>query len=116
MQLEEIQAQCVSYNTKAGQAHGRGAKHGIQLQVQRFYKHPRRQRNTDNVVEKSPEQIFMNVAQSVRGMKLGDKDLVEGVYYTQNAMEASIQYKNRNLVLNSLKLGRRDSKGVKVRG
>ncbi|MCI9072198.1 MAG: DNA topoisomerase 4 subunit A [Lachnospiraceae bacterium] len=54
-------------------------------------------------------------AVGVRGMKLGDKDLVEGVYYTQNAMEASIQYKSRNLVLNSLKLGRRDTKGVKVR-
>ena len=54
-------------------------------------------------------------AVGVRGMKLGDKDLVEGVYYTQNGMEASIQYKSRNLVLNSLKLGRRDTKGVKVR-
>ncbi len=54
-------------------------------------------------------------AVGIRGMKLGDKDLVEGVYYTQNGMEASIQYKSRNLVLNSLKLGRRDTKGVKVR-
>ena len=54
-------------------------------------------------------------AVGVRGMKLGDKDLVDGVYYTQNGMEASIQYKSRNLVLNSLKLGRRDTKGVKVR-
>ena len=65
-------------------------------------------------IEEIPEK--KKGAVGVRGMKLGDKDLVEGVYYTQNAMEASIQYKNRNLVLNSLKLGRRDSKGVKVRG
>ncbi len=64
-------------------------------------------------IEEIPEK--KKGAVGVRGMKLGDKDLVEGVYYTQNAMEASIQYKNRNLVLNSLKLGRRDSKGVKVR-
>ncbi len=65
-------------------------------------------------IEEIPEK--KKGAVGVRGMKLGDKDLVEGVYYTQNAMEASIQYKNRNLVLNSLKLGRRDSRGVKVRG
>jgi len=65
-------------------------------------------------IEEIPEK--KKGAVGVRGMKLGDKDLVEGVYYTQNAMEASIQYKSRNLVLNSLKLGRRDSRGVKVRG
>ena len=65
-------------------------------------------------VEEIPEK--KKGAVGVRGMKLGDKDLVEDVYYTQNAMEASIQYKSRQLVLNSLKLGRRDSKGVKVRG
>ncbi len=65
-------------------------------------------------VEEIPEK--KKGAVGVRGMKLGDKDLVEDVYYTQNAMEASIPYKSRQLVLNSLKLGRRDSKGVKVRG
>lgn len=51
----------------------------------------------------------------VRGMKLGDKDYVEEVYYTQNAVEHTIQYKNKQLELNKLKLGKRDSKGVKVR-
>ena len=48
-------------------------------------------------------------------MKLGDKDNVESVYYIQNGVEASIPYKSKNLVLNGLKLGKRDSKGVKVR-
>ncbi len=65
-------------------------------------------------IEEIPEK--KKGAVGVRGMKLGDKDLVEDVYYTQNAMEASIRYKSRKLVLNSLKLGRRDSRGVKVRG
>ncbi len=51
----------------------------------------------------------------VRGMKLADKDYIEEVYYTQNAVEHSIQYKNKTLELNKLKLGKRDSKGVKVR-
>jgi len=52
----------------------------------------------------------------VRGMKLGDGDSLEAVYFTQNAVESSIKYKSKKLVLNSLKLGKRDSKGTKVRG
>jgi len=51
----------------------------------------------------------------VRGMKLADDDLLEGVYYTKNAVETSIPYKSKNLVLNSIKLGKRDSKGIKIR-
>lgn len=54
-------------------------------------------------------------AVGVRGMKLNEGALVEAVYYTQNAVEMTIKYKNKNLVLNSLKLGKRDSKGTKVR-
>ncbi|MBO4376337.1 MAG: DNA topoisomerase 4 subunit A [Lachnospiraceae bacterium] len=51
----------------------------------------------------------------VRGMKLGPKDYVEAVHYTLNTMDKTIEYKGRTLELNKLKLGRRDSKGVKVR-
>ena len=51
----------------------------------------------------------------VRGMKLGDGDQVENVYYTKNAVETTIEYKGKELVLNNLKLGKRDSKGTKVR-
>lgn len=54
-------------------------------------------------------------AVGVRGMKLGTKDYVEQVYYTQNAVEQTIEYKNRNVELNKLKLGKRDTKGVKIR-
>lgn len=54
-------------------------------------------------------------AVGVRGMKLSDKDYLEAVYYTKNAVEQTIQYKNKTLELNKLKLGKRDSKGVKVR-
>ncbi len=64
-------------------------------------------------IEEIPEK--KKGAVGVRGMKLGYKDSIDGVYYTQNAVEASIQYKSKNLVLSSLKLGKRDSKGVKVR-
>ena len=54
-------------------------------------------------------------AVGVRGMKLGPKDSVEEVYFTKNAVETSIEWHGKNLVLNGIKLGSRDSKGVKVR-
>ena len=54
-------------------------------------------------------------AVGVRGMKLGPKDSVEEVYYLGYASDASIEHKGKNLMLNSIKLGSRDSKGVKVR-
>ncbi|MCM1162041.1 MAG: DNA topoisomerase 4 subunit A [Roseburia sp.] len=51
----------------------------------------------------------------VRGMKLIKDDFVEQVYYTQNAVEQTILYKEKEIELNKLKLGKRDTKGVKVR-
>ena len=65
-------------------------------------------------IEEIPEK--KKTAIGVRGMKLGDKDLLEAVYYTQNGIEVEIPYKTKNLTLNTLKLGKRDSKGTKVRG
>ena len=64
-------------------------------------------------VEEIPEK--KKGAIGVRGMKLGVKDSVEAVYYTQNAVEQTIEYGGRQLELGRLKPGHRDSKGVKVR-
>ena len=64
-------------------------------------------------IEEIPEK--KKGAVGVRGMKLGDKDYVEQVYYTQNAVESVIEYKNKKVVLNNLKPGKRDSKGTKIR-
>ena len=64
-------------------------------------------------VEEIPEK--KKGAVGVRGMKLGDKDSVEAVYYTRNAVEQSITYHDKDIELNKLKLGKRDSKGVKIR-
>lgn len=80
-----------------------------------------------NVVLQSKEGFFLRFpieeipekkkgAIGVRGMKLGDNDSLEAVYFTQNAVETTIKYKAKKLVLNNLKLGKRDSKGTKVRG
>ena len=49
----------------------------------------------------------------VRGMKLGEKDLVENVYYVQNAVETTVTYNGKDIALNHLKTGSRDSKGTK---
>lgn len=64
-------------------------------------------------VEEIPEK--KKGAIGVRGMKLGPKDSLEAVYYTRNAVEQTIEYNGKELELNKLKLGKRDSKGVKIR-
>ena len=64
-------------------------------------------------VEEIPEK--KKGAIGVRGMKLSAKDEVEAVYYSQNAVEQTIEYGDRTLELNKIKLGHRDSKGVKIR-
>lgn len=64
-------------------------------------------------VEEIPEK--KKGAIGVRGMKLGEKDFVENVYYTMNAVEQTIEYKGKKVELNKLKAGKRDGKGVKIR-
>lgn len=64
-------------------------------------------------IEEIPEK--KKGAIGVRGMKLGKGDLLEAVYYTKGIDDKSIEYKEKKMELNKLKLGSRDSKGVKVR-
>lgn len=64
-------------------------------------------------IEEIPEK--KKGAIGVRGMKLADGDEVEAVYFTKNGVENAIEYKGKNLVLNSLKPSKRDTKGTKVR-
>ena len=64
-------------------------------------------------IEEIPEK--KKGAVGVRGMKLGDRDELEEVYYTQNTVEQTITYGEKQLELNKIKLGKRDGKGVKVR-
>ena len=64
-------------------------------------------------VEEIPEK--KKGAIGVRGMKLSASDELEAVYYSQNAVEQTIEYKDKKLELNKIKLGHRDGKGVKVR-
>ena len=64
-------------------------------------------------IEEIPEK--KKGAIGVRGMKLSEKDSVENVYYTKNAVETVITYKEKEIVLNNLKPGKRDTKGTKIR-
>ncbi len=62
-------------------------------------------------IEEIPEK--KKGALGVRGMKLGVKDAVEDAYYIKNGEEVIIEYKDKPLALNSLRPGKRDTKGTK---
>ena len=64
-------------------------------------------------IEEIPEK--KKAAIGVRGMKLNEKDTIENVYYTKNAVESAIEYKGKKVILNNLKPGKRYSKGTKIR-
>ena len=54
-------------------------------------------------------------ALGVRAMKMGDRDYLEHAYLLESRMEYQIEYKEKQMVLNKIKLGKRDTKGTKVR-
>ncbi len=64
-------------------------------------------------VEEIPEK--KKTALGSRGMRLGDGDSIEAVYYIKSAVERRVTVKGKELSLNGLRLGKRDGKGVKVR-
>ena len=83
-------------------------------------------KDKSNIVLRTKEGYFLRFSLSeipdkkkgaigVRGMKLGAKDLVEEVYYTQNAVDSKIMYKEKEINLTALKAGKRDTKGTKIR-
>ncbi|MDO5146337.1 MAG: DNA topoisomerase (ATP-hydrolyzing) [Eubacteriales bacterium] len=63
------------------------------------------------------EEISMKkkMALGVRGMRLGEEDKICHVYLTEAGAGDSIMYKEKELVLQKLKLASRDGKGIKVR-
>ena len=63
--------------------------------------------------EEIPEK--KKTALGVRGIRMSEKDLVEHAYMLENRTEYEIEYKNKKVVLNKLKLAKRDTKGTKIR-
>ena len=54
-------------------------------------------------------------ALGVRGIRMGEKDLVEHAYMLENRTEYMITYREKQVILNKLKLAKRDTKGTKIR-
>ena len=82
---------------------------------------------SEQVVLQSREGYFLRFAVSevpekkkgavgVRGMRLGEGDSLEAIHLYHAGAEQSIEYRGRKLVLNKLKAGSRDTRGVKARG
>ncbi|MDY4668487.1 MAG: DNA topoisomerase (ATP-hydrolyzing) [Oliverpabstia sp.] len=63
--------------------------------------------------EEVPEK--KKAALGVRAMKMADKDYLENAYLVESRMEYSVEYKGKQMILNKVKLGKRDTKGTKVR-
>ena len=83
-------------------------------------------REQRNIVFVSDEGFFLRIpieeipekkkgAVGVRAMKLTAKDRLSAVYYTRNTIDSSIDYKGKTIVLNTIKIGKRDTKGTKIR-
>ena len=66
-------------------------------------------RRIDEIPEKKKGAV------GVRGMKLVDHDQVTDVYLLHNGGEQVTEYRHKKIELNKLKLGKRDTKGVKIR-
>ena len=82
---------------------------------------------SEQVVLQSQEGCFLRFSLSevpekkkgavgVRGMRLGEGDRLSAVHLYEPGQEKTVAYKEKQLVLNKLKAGNRDTKGVKVRG
>ena len=63
--------------------------------------------------EEVPEK--KKAALGVRAIKMSDKDYLEHGYLLESRMEYQIEYKEKQMILNKIKLGKRDTKGTKVR-
>ena len=64
-------------------------------------------------LDEIPEQ--KKGAVGVRAMKLGEEDYLEAIYYSEPTVETLIPYKDKEMEITRVKLGKRDSKGVKIR-
>ena len=79
---------------------------------------------TDSIVLQTEKGMFLRFAATdvpekkkgavgVRGIKLAEKDRLEAVYLLNEQEERTITYKDKEVSLNRLRIGNRDTKGVK---
>ena len=75
--VKQIEPQGVGDHTEAGQAHGSCTEHGIQLPAQQGNEYAGCQGNAQRIVDKCPEQVFMNVAQGGTAQADGSRHIAE---------------------------------------
>ena len=63
MDLKKIQPQGICYHAEAGKAHCRSPEHRIQRPAENGDPHTCGKGDADDVVEKCPEKIFVDIAQ-----------------------------------------------------
>ena len=54
-------------------------------------------------------------AVGVRGIRLGEEDVLEAVHYLDASFEGTAVYKEKEICLKRLRIGKRDTKGTKTR-
>ena len=57
--------------------------------------------------------VFGDMAPEPRGMKLAAGDTLSNIYLLDNESEQTIEVKGKEVVLNRLRIGNRDTKGTK---
>ena len=87
MGFETLEPQCIHYDAHAGKAHGRGADHRVQPQMERQVQKPRRDGDAHRVVKESPEQVLLDVADNGLGQPDG-RDRVGKVAFHQHHIGA----------------------------
>ncbi|MGI6007314.1 MAG: DNA gyrase/topoisomerase IV subunit A [Ruminococcus sp.] len=63
--------------------------------------------------EEVPEK--KKTAVGVRGMRLSEGDVIEHGYLIESRMDYTVTYHEKDVVLNKLKLGKRDTRGIRIR-
>ena len=83
LRLEPPQTQGIGYHEYRTKAHSKSADHGVQLQRKGQIEHACRHRDTDDVVDKRPKQILLDVADN-RLTKLDCRGHIQQIAFHQN--------------------------------
>jgi DNA gyrase subunit A len=83
-----------------------------------------RAESTDTIVMRSKKEVFLRIsceqipekkkgAVGVRGMKLDKDDELSDIYYLKDGDNENVEVRGKEIALNRLHIGNRDTKGVK---
>jgi DNA gyrase subunit A len=83
-----------------------------------------RAESTDTIVMRSKKEVFLRIsceqipekkkgAVGVRGLKLDKDDELSDIYYLKDGDSENVEVRGKEIALNRLHIGNRDTKGVK---